>query len=363
MKNYLVATGPVLAEQEAESLIPVVEIITAQTETATLKLIAFGEVRPRSSSSLVAEVSAKVKFVSDKLYRGAFFEKGEELLRLDNTDFALIVAVRKAAFDQALAALKLEQAQVEAARQEWESLGTGQASDVVLRKPQLEAAEANVRSAEANVAIAVNNLKRTTIVAPFAGRTQARNVEVGNWVTPGSPLATVYATDAAEVSLPLPVDSLDAIGLSLDGPTTQTVVDFEAVLGDDIGHWQGHLVRTDASMDPSTRMLEAIAVIENPFHATAETPALAPGMFLRATIHGRKVEGVVRIPRHALLNDSIVHVMSAENRAEIRSVVVLQNTVTESLISSGLEDGDRVITTNLPLFVNGMQVQLAGEAQ
>jgi len=360
-KNYLIATGPVLAAQEAEFLIPVVEIVTAKTETTTLDLIAYGEVRPRATSSLVAEVAAKVIFVSDKLYRGAFFEQGEELLRLDHTDFALAVSLRKASLEQALAGLKLEQAQATVAAQEWESLGAGEASAVVLRKPQLAAAKAKVKTAEANIALALNNLKRTTIVAPFAGRTQMRNVEVGNWVTPGSPLATVYAIDAAEVSLPLAASSLNKLGLSLAGPTTKIVVDFEAALGDDVGHWQGTLVRMDAALDPTTRMVDAIVLLEDPFRASAEVPALAPGMFLRAVIHGRQVEGVVRIPRHALLDGSVVHVLTTDSHAEIRAVVVLQNTVTESLIASGLEDGDRVITTNLPVFVDGMQVRLAGE--
>ncbi|MDA0666542.1 MAG: efflux RND transporter periplasmic adaptor subunit [Planctomycetota bacterium] len=363
VKNYLVATGPLLPPQDPEFLIPLVEITVSETETTTLDVTAFGEVRPRSSSSVVAEVAARVTFVSDKLYRGAFFEEGEVLLRLDDTDYVSALAVRQATQDQAAAALELEQAAVEIAKQEWELLGKGEASAAALRKPQLAAAVATMRAAVANVRIAQNNLQRTTIRAPYAGRTQMRNVELGNWVTPGSPLATIYAIDAAEISLPLPANALGKLGLSLAGPSSEIRVDFQAVIGDSTEHWQGHLVRTDSVVDPTTRMIGAIALLENPFQARENGSALAPGMFLHATIRGREVQGIVRIPRHALRMGNLVWVMNAENRAEEREVTVLQNTVIESLIASGLEQGDRVILTELPLFVDGMQVRLEGEEQ
>lgn len=363
LKNFLVATGPVLPPQDSEYLIPLVEVLVAQAETTTLDIVAFGEVRPRSSSSIVAEVSARVTFVSDQLYRGAFFDQGDILLRLDDTDYQNALAVSEAARDQAVAALELEQAAVAMAVQEWELLGEGEASAAALRKPQLKAAEAILRGAHANLEIARNNLSRTTLYAPYSGRTQGRNVELGNWVAPGSPLATIYATDAAEVSLPLPANALGKLGLSLAGPAKEIHVDFTAAIGDTTEHWQGKLVRTDAMVDPTTRMLEAIALLEHPFLATDAASALAPGMFLHATIRGREVENVVRIPRHALLRGDRVRIMNAEGRAETRMVEVLQNTVTESLIASGIEDGERVILTGIPLFVEGMQVRIEGENQ
>ena len=208
LKNFLVATGPVLPPQDSEYLIPLVEVLIAEAETTTLDIVAFGEVRPRSTSSIVAEVSARVTFVSDQLYRGAFFEHGDVLLRLDDTDYQIALAASEAARDQALAALELEQAAADIAVQEWELLGEGEASAAALRKPQLKAAQATLRLAMANLATALHNLTRTTLYAPYSGRTQRRNVEIGNWVAPGSPLATIYATDAAEVSLPLPANAL-----------------------------------------------------------------------------------------------------------------------------------------------------------
>lgn len=355
-KNLLVATGPVLPPQEREHLVPLVQVITVQPQAATLDLSTYGEVRPRASSSLVAEVAAKVTEVSDQLYRGAFFLKGDVLLRLEDTDYRQAIAVAEAQWQQAVAAQELERAAAEVALAEWRRLGEGEAPAIVRREPQRRAAQATVDAAAANLEIARTNLGRTVLVAPFDGRTLERSVEAGNWVAPGAPLATIYATDVAEVRLPLPADSLSKLGLGLDGPSSPVPVAFEAVVGDVVGHWTGHLVRTEASVDPLTRMVEAIASIEDPFQARGGNLALAPGMFLHATLQGRLVGGVFRIPRLAMVDDTHVRIASADDTAHEVAVTILHSTPTEVFLSAGLAAGDRVILTPMTLFLEGMDI-------
>ncbi|MHC4823720.1 MAG: efflux RND transporter periplasmic adaptor subunit [Planctomycetota bacterium] len=355
-KNLLIATGPVLPPQEQEHLVPLVKVITAVPQATTLDLLAYGEVRPRATSSLVAEVAAKITEMSDQLYRGAFFKKGEVLLRLEDTDYRQATAMAEAQWQQALAAQELELAAAEVALEEWQRLGEGDAPAVVRREPQRLAAQASVDAAAANLEVARTNLARTVIVAPFDGRTLERNVEEGNWVAPGAPLAMIYATDVAEVRLPLPADSLSKLGLGLDGPTDPVHVTFEAVIGDEVGHWAGHLVRTEASVDPLTRMVEAIASIEDPFRRTEDSLALAPGMFLHATLQGRPVEGVFRIPRMAMVDDNHVRIADADDTAHEVEVTILHSNPTDVLISAGLSAGDRVILTPMTLFLEGMDI-------
>ena len=357
-KNLLIATGPELEVQEPERQIPMVEVVTVEPASTILEVLAYGEVRPRSTTGVVAEVPAKVLKVSDKLYRGAFFQKGDVLLELEDTDYRNAVLVAEAQWMQARAALELEQAEAKVAIEEWEQLGEGEAPSVVRRAPQLQAAEAAIDSAEANLEVARTNLSRCRIVAPFDGRSLERSVEPGNYVAPGTPLANIYATDAAEVRLPLAADQLDHLGLALDGPSVPLDVTFEADLGDRRVQWQGSLLRTEAAVDPATRMIEAIALIEDPFRAKGETPALAPGMFLKASISGRPVEGVYSIPRHALLHGARVRLVTDHDTTKEVEVSVLQTTPTEVLITDGLEPGDRVIVTPMPLYLEGMLVAI-----
>ncbi|MGB0952795.1 MAG: efflux RND transporter periplasmic adaptor subunit [Planctomycetota bacterium] len=355
-KSLLIATGPKLEAQEPERQVPMVEVQTVQPATRTLEVLAYGEVRPRSTTGVVAEVPAKVLQVSDKLYRGSFFQKGDLLIELEDTDYLNAVAVAEAQWLQAQAALELEQAEAKVALVEWQQLGEGEAPSVVRREPQLQAARASIDAAEANLEVARTNLSRCRIVAPFDGRSLERNVEPGNYVAPGAPLANIYATDAAEVRLPLPADQLDHLGLALDGPAAPLDVRFEAELGERSAQWQGKLLRTEAAVDPATRMIEAIAMIEDPFRKKGETPALAPGMFLKATISGRPVEGVYSIPRHALLNGNRVRLADSNDTTKEVEVEVLQTTPTEALIHAGLEPGDRVILTPMALYLEGMLV-------
>lgn len=362
-KNYLVATGPKLDVQDPERPRPLVAALTVEPAPTRLEVLAYGEVRPRSTTAVVAEVPAKVLKVSDQLYRGAFFSKGDVLIELEDTDYRNAVSVAEAQWMQARAALELEQAEAKVALEEWERLGEGEAPSVVRRAPQLQAAMASIDAAEANLEVARTNLSRCRILAPFDGRSQARQVEPGNYVMPGTPLAEIYALDAAEVHLPLPADQLDHLGLALDGPGTPLEVRLEAELGGQRAEWQGTLLRTEAGVDPVTRMVQAIVLVEDPFRAKEGTPAMAPGMFLKATILGREVESVVRIPRHALREGQVVRTITPEGTTREVSVEVLQTTAEEVLIAGGLGSGDRVIITPMALYLEGMQVDVIPNAE
>lgn len=367
-RSYLIATGPKTMSQEAVSYAPLVEVMELQTETTRMQITAFGEVRPRATTAVVAEVAARVLEVSPKLYRGSFFKKGDVLVKLDDSDFKNAVAMARAEVSKADAALLLEQAEARVAIADWEQLGEGPVPSLVAREPQLAAAEAARDAAMANLAIAETNLSRTIMLAPFDGRALERNIEAGAWVGPGAALASIYAVDAAEVTLPIAAVQLDNLGLAVAGSAAPIEVTFETQVGDRTAYWKGHIVRTEASIDPGTRMITAIAQIDAPFEASADgTPALAPGMFLRATISGRELTNVYRVPRSAVLDGDVVRFVDDANQAHELEVEVLYRTATECLIGEGPQPGQQLIISTLPLFVESMDVVIidaqAGEQQ
>ena len=101
--------------------------------------------------------------------------------------------------------LSEEQARVAQAEQDWQRLGNSkQAPDLVLRKPQLMAAQATVYSAEAGFSKAAElALERSNIIAPYTGRVLSKSVDVGQVVSVGTELAEIYAVDYVEIRLPL----------------------------------------------------------------------------------------------------------------------------------------------------------------
>jgi len=357
-KSLLVATGPQVESREPETYVPAVEVMEARSTTLRLDVHAQGVVRAQRTATFAAEVAGKVVAVDDSLLAGGFFEAGAVLVRIDDTDARIALMSAQARAAQADAALALEQAQGEIARRDWEALGEGDPPPAALRLPQRQAAEAELAAAQAAVHKAEVDLSRCTVVAPFAGRTVRRTVELGTWVGPGQPLVEAYATDAAEVMLPLPLEDLVFLALDVDGADAAPVpVILEAAVGDTLRRWDAQITRVAATLDERDRMVRAVARVEAPFRGSGH--ALAPGMFVQATLQGRQEEGVFQLPRYVLRGGDTVLVVDAEERLRKVPVQVLQRR-TDTVIVRGLTDGDRVCTTTLALVLDGMRVIVAG---
>ena len=138
------------------------------------------------------------------------------------------------------------------------------------RVPQIARARAALSSAQAALAQAERNLEKTRISAPFAGRVLRKNVDIGQYVTPGTPMATIYSVDYAEIRLPLPDEELAYVDLPLSyrgdaSQKRQPVVRLRSEFGQRNHSWAGRIVRTDGTIDPQTRMIHAIAQVPDPY--------------------------------------------------------------------------------------------------
>ena len=129
----------------------------------------YGTVKPRTQSLLVAQASGQIIEVSDDFREGGFFEKGDVLLKLDDRDHQAEVKSAQANLLTAEQGLLEEKARGQQAITDWKRLGgSNQASSLVLREPQLAAAEAEVLSAQAALEKAMLDLERTKVTAPYA---------------------------------------------------------------------------------------------------------------------------------------------------------------------------------------------------
>jgi RND family efflux transporter MFP subunit len=349
--------------------VPVVRVLDVELGERTLNVQSQGTVSPRTESVLLPEVAGRVIHVSPSFVSGGFFEADEVLLRLDPHDYEQALVQAGASVAQAELRLALEQAEADVARQEWQDLGEeGEAPPLTARVPQVAEAEAAVAAARAAVTNAQRNLQRTEIRAPFAGRVRQKQVDVGQYVTPGTPLGTLYAVDFAEIRLPLPDRDLAFVDLPLvfrgehargDGPRVVLRASFAGA----VHEWQGRIVRTEGEIDPRSRMVHAVAQVKDPYRRGAEQdrPPLAVGLYVEAEIEGRVVSDVAVLPRSALRDDGTVLVLDEENRLRIRPVDVLRATREEILVSAGLAHGERVCVTSLAAVTDGMRVRVEEE--
>lgn len=350
-------------ELATEVPLPVVDVVIATPLQRSLSVETQGTVRPLREIKLVSQVSGRVASTSPRFAAGGFFDANEALLKVEDIDYQFVIARAESQVADARQRVAEEQGRALQAQREWRDLGSEQGNDLFLRKPQLAAAQAALKASEANLAAARLDLERTSISAPFAGRISEKYVDIGQYITPGTAIATVYDTDVAQVRLPLTGRQVALLDLPLSYDNQQASeaggapVLLRAGFANQLWEWQGRIVRTDANIDESSRLVYAVAEIDKPFaqDVGSERPPLFPGLFVEATITGRPLQRVSIVPQSALRSDGNVMVVDAQQRVQLRPVQVLQSDAHQVWVQ-GLEAGERVIVREPTELVAGMPV-------
>lgn len=363
----LVATQPQPEEADATPRPVAVFVEQAQRESVSLTVRSQGEARPRTQISLVPQVGGRIMYVNPDFIEGGFFEAGETLVRIEDADYRLAVTRAEAQVAQAEQALAREQAESDLARSEWEELGEGEASSLTLREPQLAEARAQLAAARASLQDARLDLQRTRVSAPFSGRVRTKSADLGQYVTPGTPLGEVFSTDTVLVRLPLTDYDLGLLGIPVafnaetDGGGIP--VTLSATLAGQRQEWQAEITRTDSAIDAQTRVLYAIAEVEDPYGAAAAGGnPLAVGLFLSAEIEGREVENAYVLPRSALRGENTVYVAEEGGTLSVRTVAVVNSDPERLIVSSGVTAGEMVVISPVRGANTGMRIQSLDEA-
>ena len=348
-------------KEEAQRLISLY-VDEVKSDTVTISVQTQGEVRPKTEIDLIPQVSGRIVGVSESFAEGAEFGPGETLIKIDDTNYKLAVIRAQARVAEAEVAVQRELANAKIKKEHWlDKRNAGEPTPYALNKPQVMEAEAKLLAAESDLKEARLNVARTEISVPFLGRVRAKNVGIGQYVTAGQSLGRVFSTDTVEIRLPLTDSQLAELNLPMGfmaDAFNAPVVQFTAQVGNTQHAWGGRIVRTHASVDQQTRLIYAIAEVEDPYGQGADsgTP-LAVGMFVHADIAGVNSQLAMVLPRLALRNANKVYVINDQDRLEIRTVEVLSTSEEIVLVSNGLAVGDKVVTSTIPAAVDGMEVR------
>ena len=87
---------------------------------------------------------------------------------------------------------------------------------------------------------------------------------------------------------------------------------------------------------------------------------LAVGLYVKAEIQGRQIENGYVIPREALRAGNKVYVVNDAGKLDVREVVVTHSTLTDAVIASGLEVGERVVVSSIRNAIQGMALETLG---
>ena len=361
----LIEMRPPPPTREVEPVIPLVEIIEVSFGSVPLRIRAEGTVSPSIETELVPEVAGRVIEISPFLVVGGFFEEGEVLFRLDSREYELAVIRTRAAIAQANLRLETERQEAAVAERELDLLDIGPPTPLALRVPQIAEAQASLASAEATLAQSEYDLERTVVRAPYDGRVRTERVDIGQFVQRGTAVATLYSVDAAEVRLPIPDAELAFVDLPLayregDVAVPKPRVVLTAQFAGQSYEWTGLIDRTEGEIDPRTRMVNAIARIEDPYSRVSNPnrPPLAVGMYVEAEILGRTSGDVAALPRSVLRGANQVLVVEGDNTLQFKTVDVFRLERDRVLLDGGIEEGDRIVVSPLEGAVNGMEVRV-----
>jgi len=347
---------------ETPYLGPLVEVAELVKTNRQIIVSGTGSAQSRYEVGITPQVKGRVNVLSPQMVAGGTFLKGELLFAIEAVDYQLAIALAQSSLAQAELELLRNENLADLARKEWQALNPDSALEpnpLVVYKPQLKSARAQRNAAQANVEQAELNLQRTRVFAPFDCYVRSEQLEIGQFLNAGSPVATVVGTDQVEIVVPLPLDEL--IWLQVPRKGTQqkgSLAKIELQSGGQTFQWQGAITRALGEIDPRNRMARVVVTVDEPFSQdTGDAKLLKdllPGMFVEVQLQGEELPDVIAVPRGALHDNDTLWIVDDENRLHIRAVDILRRERDEVLIRSGLDASEKIVLTNLSGAAEGM---------
>ena len=334
----------------SESFVPPPEAVTS----AKVQAVRWEPARAAIASlvavqgvTLGAEVPGTVREVAFE--SGSTVRRGALLVKLDTS-------TEEAQLASALADASLSRITLDRARR----LRRGGAN----AQADLDAADARWKQADALVASLRATIAKKTIRAPFDGRIAIRQVEVGQVVSPGTPIASLQSVSPIFADLWLPQQALADVRA---GQRARLRTD--AFAG---AEWPGEVSTVNPEVDPATRNVRVRATFENP------DGRLRPGMFANVQISSGEPRAVLVVPATAVMfapyGDSVFAIEQGKDAAGKPATVVRQKFVRTGerrgdlvAVTDGLAAGETIVSSGAFKLRNGATVavndQLAPQAR
>jgi membrane fusion protein, multidrug efflux system len=330
----------------AQRFVRAVPVSYAEIKT---QITAYGRIASAQSIRLTAEVAGKI-IQGDVPFKAAQnFTKGKVIYRIDDAEFRLTIQAQKSEFINAVATiipdLKFDFPNL---HEPWEKY----LQSINLNKdlPELPAFESakektffsarGILNRYYSIKSAEEKLKRHVFIAPYNGSIAEVQVETGSVVNPGTALGRIIRTDEMEAEIPVSAEQI--IWLKKGAPVKLYSQDRMAM-------WEGKITRISDFVDQATQSINVYVNVPS-----GNENRIYEGYYLTAEIPGKQLENVMEIPRKALLNENEVFVVE-DGKLKIKKIH-LNKINPQTIIFSGLEEGELVVTESLLNAAEGMEV-------
>lgn len=285
-----------------------------------------------------AVVLARVTGVVERLLaeEGDDVREGQALLVVANDEYRLRVAQAEA-----------RTANLRARFERLEAMVAGQ----LATEEEFQAARADLASAEADEGLARLNLSYTTVTAPFSGRVTARRVSVGQNLAQGTELFALADLHPLLGRVHVPAKEFARL---------QAAQPVELVLDSDGTRLDGRIKLVSPVIDPSSGTIKLTIEVDS------YPPGTRPGDFAQVRVVTERREGVVLVPREAVLSDkgeTVAYVVpaaagDAAPSAERRVVTTGFTDDTRTEVTGGLVAGEQVVVRGQRSLKNGAAVRI-----
>ena len=360
----LILTGPETVPEDRTTAAKIVQTIPLVPRTRSIAVSASGSVVPSRKVVIKPQVTGLVIWQSESVVIGGHVKAGDELIHIDPKDYELALAEKQADFEQARFEREVESGRQVIAKREWgelqSDLDMGEVNkSLVLREPHLRRAEALMEKAKNDIEIARLQRSRTIITAPFNAMVVEESVEVGQLLSPGSDICELVGTDEFWIQATIPFSQLKWVKFPKEGqPGAEALVILDT--GDpELPTWNGRVIRLLSDLDPLGRMARLLVSVKDPLDLYGNSDGKLPlllGSYVEVRIDAGELENTLTIPRAALREGDKIWLVGDDNLLKILPAEILWRETETIIISNNVEEGDRLIVSDLRVALPGMEV-------
>lgn len=358
-------------EKEIVDNTPLVTVQVIKNVAVDFSVGSYGVIKSQFETDLVAQVSGEISYLSKKFVRGGFVKKGDILAKIDSSDYKAALIDAQANIASAQAALVLEKANANVAKEQWRKIKGSKPTALSLREPQVAQEEARLLSSQAGLKRAKRNLERTIIRAPYDALIHTRLISLGSYASTGTQLGNLLSTDIAELRLPVADSEMQY--LVNNGDNASVILD--AVVSGKKQQWNGIVVRNEGVIDTRSHMNYLVVQIKNPYQLknnnsklkktnsqakNSNTEKLRFGSYVTATISGKQMPRITIIDRHLITNQKVATVDKV-GKLHFQRINITRILEGKAYINEGLKDGMQVITSALDYPIEGMTLVIKDE--
>jgi multidrug efflux system membrane fusion protein len=352
------STDQAARNRDANQPIPVL-VATAEQKDVLIYLDGLGTVQAYNTVTVRAMVDGPL--VAVNFVEGQDVKKGDPLAQIDPRTYqaALDQAAGKKAQDEA----QLANARLDLARYQKlvaSNYTSAQQSDTA--RAQVAQLEAQVRQDQAQIDTARTQLGYTTITSPIEGRTGIRQVDAGNIVHAADATGMVMITQLRPISVlfTLPQQSLAAVSNAMRGEPPKVLAYAQGATGSPSGVLDsGTLAVLDNQVDPTTGTIKLKATFPN------TEGRLWPGAFVGVQLQVDTARNAVVVPPAAVQRGprgAYVYVVNSDNTTTRHNVTVGHEDAQASIISEGVNPGDKVVIDGAARLSDGSKVSIVQPA-